>query len=154
MHPRSQSSSFLFFAPETSSPGRKEKIVFSLADKKNECATRINEWMSGIFGHPVTAETQSICFANHVTKRNRGSENENASDVNHQYVARLDKNYHFNKILLLTYGNCSVLCCQLYCSSSDGIYCGIRVGCISGKRQLFLVQMIAYLAARTNKNKE
>ena len=44
MHPRSQSSSFFFFAPETGSPGRKEKL-FSLADKKmnaqhelmNEC---------------------------------------------------------------------------------------------------------------------
>ena len=26
---------------------------------KNECATQINEWMSGIFGHPVTAETRA-----------------------------------------------------------------------------------------------
>ena len=50
---------FFFFAPETSSPGRKEKIEFFQWLIKNECATRINEWMSGIFGHPVTAETRA-----------------------------------------------------------------------------------------------
>ena len=50
---------FFFFAPETSSPGRKEKIEFFHWLIKNECTTRINEWMSGIFGHPVTAETRA-----------------------------------------------------------------------------------------------
>ena len=33
--------------------------------------------MSVIYGHPVIAATRALCFADHVTKRNGGSGDEN-----------------------------------------------------------------------------
>ena len=37
----------------------RKKIEFFHWLITNECATRINEWMSRMFGHPVTTETRA-----------------------------------------------------------------------------------------------
>ena len=45
--------------------------------------------MSVIYGHPVVAATRALCFADHMTKRNGGSSDENVAAFDFMSMRRV-----------------------------------------------------------------